>query len=362
MSHDTDKSTKSSIMSSATEMQACAVYSPNKAIQAFLLAASPIFRELQDLRTRGWESPVGDRFFAEQRQVADNASGRTAEVFYKMMKKIAREMDRDTGVFGLHWSFRNPRRILDMCMAPGGYLAVALERHPGASALAFSLPTSEGGHKVLLPESLGVQIRYLDITMLAVDMGVDHIPEDHPDKGKFELQKVLPPISSDLIFCDGQVLRTHQRAKYRERREAARLTSSQLALGLQHIEPGGTMVILLHKAEAWPTLNLIYQFSKFATLKLFKPVSFHAKRSSFYLIASDVRPDLTDARQAVETWKTLWNVATFGTEAAYTALSTPKEEEVHYLLNAFGHVFISLAQDIWATQARALARAPFMQA
>ncbi|GAB0138885.1 hypothetical protein EsDP_00007107 [Epichloe bromicola] len=57
--------------------------------------------------------------------------------------------------------------------------------NPGSSALAFSLLVSMGGHKVLLPEDLSVEKRFLDITMLAKDIGVDTIPPGHPDADAF---------------------------------------------------------------------------------------------------------------------------------------------------------------------------------
>ena len=49
----------------------------------------------------------------------------------------------------------------------------------------------------------------------------------------------------DLVICDGQVLRTHARAGYKEAREARKLIVTQLALGSEHVRQGETMVVLL---------------------------------------------------------------------------------------------------------------------
>jgi len=54
-------------------------------------------------------------------------------------------------------------------------------------------------------------------------------------------------------------------------REARRLAVTQLAIGLEHVKIGGTMVVLLHKVEATDTVSLLYRFSKFSSVKLFKP-------------------------------------------------------------------------------------------
>jgi hypothetical protein len=154
-----------------------------------------------------------------------------------------------------------------MFIAPGGYLAKAPDQNPEASAMAFTVPELLVGHDILLPLSGNAQVQYLDITMLAADIDVTEIPDGHPDRDQFHLQRCMPSSTFDLVICDGQVLRTHERAECREKREAERLTLSQLAAGLEHIERDGTMMILLHKVEAWPTLQLLYQFSTFAIIR-----------------------------------------------------------------------------------------------
>ena len=142
-------------------------------------------------------------------------------------------------------------------MAPGGFPDVALKSHPRSRALDFRLRIHKGGHKVLLPECKDVTLRFLDVTMLAADMGEANIPKEHPDAGNFFPQQFSPWESFDLVICDGRVLRTYVRPPYRERREARRLAVSQLALGLEHVKPGGTMIMLLHRLELWYTVSLV---------------------------------------------------------------------------------------------------------
>jgi 23S rRNA U2552 (ribose-2'-O)-methylase RlmE/FtsJ len=280
-----------------------------------------------------------------------------------MMQKIGYELDLATRAFGHSAGTSGSGIILDLCMAPGGFLATALSLSPGSSALAFTLPPDQGGHEVLLPPGPNVEVKLVDITMLAADMGVaDNIPAEHADAGNFQRQKQLGPERHfDLVLCDGQVLRTHPRASYRERCESARLTVTQLALGLEHVRLGGTMVVLLHKLEHWRNVLLLYTFSKFASIKVFKPRTFHSKRSSFYMIASNIQSQHPEAVAAVERWKEMWRVTTFGTEEEYRSMRDEEESKVEMVLDEFGSELVRLGREVWNIQAAALARAPFIR-
>jgi hypothetical protein len=68
--------------------------------------------------------------------------------------------------------------------------------------------------------------------MLAADKDVTNIPHVHAHRDEFHLERRLPSRTFDLVISDGQVLRTHERAEYREKRKAARLTLNQLVAGL----------------------------------------------------------------------------------------------------------------------------------
>ncbi|KAK1987619.1 hypothetical protein LZ30DRAFT_818915 [Colletotrichum cereale] len=298
----------------------------NKVIVQFLMERVPEFRELQE----GWDNPQGDQYFHRQRHRADRANARTARFFYHMMQQIGKELHRAVGAFAIQNDSLTQPMILDMCMAPGGFLATALELNPRAHAVGFN-------------------------------MGVTEVPVGHPDHGEFLPQQLKPDDLFDLVICDGQVLRTHFRADYRERRESRRLILTQLSLGLEHTRPGGTMVVLLHKLEAWDTVLLLHVFGKFATVRLFKPRVSHAKRSSFYLVARDIQSQQTAAAHAIGNWKSIWKAATLGTEEEYWKTIRKAEPSVEELLGEFGSELIRLGKDIWATQARALAKAPFIK-
>lgn len=283
------------------------------------------------------------------------------------MEDIAKEMQCFTRAFTIKLT-EDPKRVLDLCMAPGTYLAKALERNPTAHAVAFTLPPSQGGLVPIVSESETVKIHLLDITMLAADMGItaDEVPPEHPDRASFLHTRYLEDGRNfDLVLCDGAIRRTHERAEYRFHREARRLLLTQLALGLEHLRPGGTMIVLLHKVERINTIRLIRDFKTFATVVLFKPKSGHAKRSSFYMIASEIRSADDAALRAVKEWKREWKVATLGTDEEwrddYSVTAGFGELGIEGVLEEFGPTLVKLGLKVWKTQADALKRAAFMK-
>ncbi|KAL6879193.1 hypothetical protein J3F83DRAFT_758880 [Trichoderma novae-zelandiae] len=334
-----------------------------RVLKAYLLQNAPEYRALDALRQKGWENKAGDEFFAKQRQQADRADEQTAHFFYKMMKAIASEMNHATGALRVHVKWPGKARILDFCAAPGGFLETAMGMNRGAEATGFSLPPTQGGHDIIMPLGPAVTFEYADITMFAGDMGFTDIPGDNPEAESFEL---VPRIQGarrfHLVLCDGQVLRTHVRAAYREQWEAQRLAATQLAIGLEHVSLGGTMVVLLHKLDAVDTVSLVYTFSRFSTVQLFKPRRAHAKRSSLYMIATNIQGNSPLAQEAVESWKQTWRVMTFGSDEERKQNISEGHMDEQVLVEQFGPQLVRLGRGLWDIQARALEKAPFMQA
>jgi 23S rRNA U2552 (ribose-2'-O)-methylase RlmE/FtsJ len=251
--------------------------------------------------------------------------------------------------------------ILDWCMAPGGFLAVALRLNPDARAPAFSLPEEQGGHRVLLPDNIKVERRLLDITLLAEDMGCETISRDHPDARNFQSRQLEPDRRFGLVVCDGATLRNHIRYPNKKDCEARRLTTTQLALGLEHVELGGTMVILLHEVEAWDTVTILNRFNKFSNIKLYKPKPGLETRSSFYLIATNIQSQHPEALAAIEQWKAIWRTLTFEPEECHARVIRKGELGPEQLLDEFGSDLVDLGRCVWKVQAEALAKAPFTQ-
>jgi len=286
------------------------------------------------------------------------------------MQRIGDELQADTGALKITGS---NAEVLDLCMAPGGYSASALKYSPHAHVSGITLPASLGGHRLLIPygrHDARVDVQFADITMLAAEYGVTDIPEDYPDILNFSRNRPWASKSFDLVFCDGQVLRTHAPhiATYRENREAGRLTCGQLILAMQRIKAGGTLIMLLHKVEKWKTMKLLGMFDKVSQIRLFKPVTSHRLKSSFYLIASNVQPHHPEAVAAIKEWKAAWKDATFPPAADEEDRDQSdsddrhvRSEEVSSLLAGFGGRLIELGEPVWQIQKDALRQAPWLK-
>ena len=277
------------------------------------------------------------------------------------MQRIGDELQQSTSALTPRTSGLERLRVLDLCMAPGGYSASALRYNPEAALHGISLPPSQGGHELLLAHS-ELDVVYTDITMLASEFGVPTIPSTHPDAKAFNTNRPFLNQSFHLIFCDGQVLRTHLRGSHREQLEPLRLTISQLILALQRIRNGGTLIMLLHKADTWRNFLLLYKFSLFSDVELFKPARKHADRSSFYLVAKNVRPASLMAQVALKGWRAVWWRATFGGEDGTGQREIPEDDEsVRRLLRDFGARYLSLAKPIFEVQRKALAQKDYVR-
>ena len=255
-------------------------------------------------------------------------------------------------------------RVLDLCMAPGGYAASVLKYSPHVSVRGFTLPLNLGGHQVIYQDPR-LKVDFGDITMLHKEFGVAEVPDDHCDKPNFSDIRLWDGESFDLVFGDGQALRTHKPhiADYRREVEAVRLTVSQLILAMQRIASGGTFIMLLHKVAAYDTIKLLNVFDHIANVELFKPKSIHSRRGSFYLIAKNVQPGHPEAVAAVNEWKTTWKRLTFPMldqdgqrDQPTVATEFELAQDVSGLLERFGGRVIELGEPIWRIQKNALAK------
>ncbi|KAK5703864.1 hypothetical protein LTR97_002877 [Elasticomyces elasticus] len=279
------------------------------------------------------QSKAADDYFAKQRQQADKCTDEG--FFFDMMIKIAGHLQQATKAFDvLHSSATS--KILDFCMAPGGFLDTVLKLYPESRATAFSLAPEKGGHKVLMQKDRA-EVNYMDITMLAADMGVTSIPKDHEDSDDFLPLEPLLQQQFDLVICDG-----------------SRLLLTQLTLGLEHLHPGGTMIVLLHKLESYDNVLLLSQFNRIAKIKLFKHTQMHAPKSSFYMVASGVDSQSEEAIELIEGWRKVWQIATFGTDEEFEAVTCATVADAERLLAEFGDQLKGFGTPIWESQLKGL--------
>ena len=255
------------------------------------------------------------------------------------------------------------KKVLDLCMAPGGYTASVLVHSPHANVSAITLPEAQGGKKIMVRHD-HVKVLEADITMFATEFGFSDIPADHTEASKFIHERpwrIPDDKAFNLIFCDGHISRTQDVPSYRQPTEQSRLTNSQLILAMQRISRGGTLVMRLHGADVLRNVKLLNLFNNIAKIKLFKPLRIHAKKTSFYLIAKDVKPDSLNNIHALKEWKQEWKNATFPA-LADDGISThddakdaaERSEEASKLMETFGERLVELGEPIWEIQKKAL--------
>ncbi|KAM0795672.1 hypothetical protein BDR22DRAFT_825811 [Usnea florida] len=335
-------------------------------IASFLKEHSSVYCDMRDISATVSSDPVASVHFNMERNIADHSTHKDQKRHFNIMKRIGDEMQRETRALSL----QHPRaEVLDLCMAPGGYTASVCKYSPQAHVSAITLPECQGGHHVFVRHGSGtrVEVMQADITRFAAEFGVTENPTDSQlDPAIFSSERPFPK-PFDLIFCDGHVARTQDMLSHSRATEASRLICSQLIIAMERIKSGGTIIVLLHKADYYDNVKLIRLFDKISRLQLFKPVKGHGKKSSFYLVAKDMQPGRRVAQAAVSTWKQIWKDATFSSTAAPTGdgnhaqdeaevllKHAEREKDSHELVGSFGERLIELAEPLWETQRNAL--------
>ncbi|KAF1347199.1 hypothetical protein EJ07DRAFT_160453 [Lizonia empirigonia] len=204
------------------------------------------------------------------------------------------EMDEQTSVISRAMTGEKQYpRVLDIGMAPGGFTDTVLRKHRTATIRGITLPQEVRGLEVMLPRwksDSRILVQFLDVTMLADEIGrpTTSIPTTHPDVANFSSKRPFDGDIFDLIFCGATAQCAHTRADYRDSQERLRLVTSQLVVALQRLRHHGSLVLLMHKPEAFDTAEIISVFTKISNVCLFKPRKKHAIRSSFYMVVTGV--------------------------------------------------------------------------
>lgn len=124
---------------------------------------------------------------------------------------------------------------------------------------------------------------------------------------------------------------------------------------------GGTLIMLLHKPESWDVVKLLHALDKFADVRLFKPRRAHVIRSSFYLVAKNVRSESKLAQELVQKWKQEWKVSTFGSDEQFQKMLNKDDDTVEDVLKAFGEKLGRLGKAVWEVQANALKKSSWLK-
>tara|TARA_R110002003_G_scaffold848_2_gene21690 strand:- start:2296 stop:2799 length:504 start_codon:yes stop_codon:yes gene_type:complete len=153
---------------------------------------------------------------------ADKADNSVKRIFFHMTCQIGGELHNKTSAFTPKSATNGAMQVLDIYIAPRSFSSYAQSPSQRKDKRDNPPEIAQCGHDILLHDwrkAKRVQVHFADVTMLAAEMEVLADPSNHPDALNF---RPFTNQKFDLIFCDGQVLRMHQRADYREKREAWR--------------------------------------------------------------------------------------------------------------------------------------------
>jgi 23S rRNA U2552 (ribose-2'-O)-methylase RlmE/FtsJ len=277
-----------------------------------------------------------------------------------MTQQIGRGLASATEIFNLKSA---TPRVLDLCMAPGGFSTTVKRKLPESLIDAVTLPPEIGGYEVMA-NGVCQEIIFADITMYAREMALgEEIPAGHPDSKFFETACPYLDNKYDLVFCGGAVGRQHPREEYRNNCEGSRLTISQLVFAINRLKPGGSLVLLLHRVESWDTVCILHAFNEFSGIQLFKHPKFHAITSSFYLVARNINLEHDAVKHSLSYWRDLWKYLTFkdfkNIPLPSSRFYEAKNTFVRELRDEFGPRFLEIARPLWEIQIKALQGASF---
>ncbi|KAI9039333.1 uncharacterized protein KD926_009476 [Aspergillus affinis] len=329
------------------------------------ISSDPLFSELQDLRTKALEASNTDYLpkagRKRQRINVEALQARVAkEDLFRGMETTGEKLVAETNILKLHTS---TPQVLDLCMAPGGFVATVEKALPKSIIDTIILPTPLGGYNVLNPHIFRYVMHTDKLIYNLVDEGV---VENDFETELYEITRPFLGGPYDLIFCGCAPAKYQPREDYQSYCEAIRLSLSQLVFALDRLKPGGSLVLLLDRIDAWHTVCILHALSRFSEIQVYKHPEIHATKSSFYLVAKNVNLDHEDFKHAINNWRDLWTYIGFedtvdAQRMTWRCDKIDQEKNFKSDFEQFGPRFLELARPVWKIQATAMRRASFNQ-
>lgn len=120
-----------------------------------------------------------------------------------MTQEVGEGLASKTEIF--HLETLNQPKILDLCMAPGGFTTTAAKELPESIIDAITLPPDLGGLEVMA-KGYCRHIIYADISMYPREMDYEgEIPTGHPDYDNFCFGRPFLGDLYDIAICGGAV-------------------------------------------------------------------------------------------------------------------------------------------------------------
>ncbi|KAI0799781.1 hypothetical protein BC629DRAFT_1498771 [Irpex lacteus] len=334
----------------------CAV-SGNSLLPALLekLEVSEL-RALLELRKQGWEDNDVDQAFSTQRATTRAPSANSKKAWFSMLKSAMREMND----FACFVPSSRSYRFLDLGCCPGGFTSYILSFNPDAQGMGISLPIRQGGYEYTLEKWLRprMKVTWADLSYYKL----------HPSANELRGQ-ILAPFPHeheyfDLVIVEGNFAH----ATYRSPRLAPpepwdnhRWWISQIIIALTTVKNGGTIVMKLSHIEWTNTAQTLYLLDVLsANLMTYKPQSAHARRGTFYAIATGVGHGRKGSLKAeyLRQYQQHWYEISYGGEEGNGRWSTKSDMDfvVSFdgLVDGYLERVAELGREPWVVQSNAL--------
>ncbi|KAF8682801.1 FtsJ-like methyltransferase [Rhizoctonia solani] len=256
-------------------------------------------------------------------------------------------------------NFIHTHRFLDIGCCPGGYSTLVMNLFANATGMGISLPESDGGHGLAIPEALlpRLNLQLDDLTMF-------DLTPDWSDKPP--LLTPLKPIpfdrnTFDFVICDAHY-RQPQPVNDPRPWNSTRLLISQLLLALYGIHPGGRIFLTLRNVENPLTAQILVALNQISTgIHTLKSRTIHRHRPNFYALATGIQTNSSQYTSLVHSLKKLWWTMTFGGEGGQGRDVTWTEKEMiapwdDVMSEAGLALIIRLGNPVWRIQFNALLR------
>ncbi|KAF2432649.1 hypothetical protein EJ08DRAFT_126011 [Tothia fuscella] len=321
----------------------------NRMVKEWFLQNSDVFVHLWKMKLEGWQIPqnVWESLKAKHLDASE-----ISEQCHDGFKTSFRTLEKQESIIPQG----HGKRMLDICMAPGGFAFEARKENHNLKICAFTLHHDDGGFpihdSIQYDYTMGdnewiegnteekhwnanamrgekVKLRFTNVTNLIDEFVDEKNPVQGPVPKKFERgNDMFTEHKFDLVIGDGHIIDgpsekdkknteiTKPKPKIYdlpEDIEYYRLTAAEVVIGLSRIAHGGTFVLvpMAHESNAWETFKLITALMQFSTVTFFKPENLHQAKSSFYIIAKNVQSESSECKELVERWKRIWRWATF---------------------------------------------------
>lgn len=351
----------------------------NDLLKKWLIQNDRTFRGLWMLNTYRWYQPSDHLFEDNQKRARSEQTDVHATIKYHLSYvKTIMEMHDAIGLFKKdQQNNADCFRVLDLCMAGGGFTTAVRNHVPDAIVYGLTLPTEEGGHHMYpaIPYSsnkdsaLGyrpkppkntkgeepewinfyrgpVHIEWIDIALLKTEFEDSTIPTPTIESKAMNGHRLWLDDKFHLVIADGKPpskidhVRDDIQFDHGPRDlhivRQLRLYAAQLTFGLKRLKANATFIMLLnfHSGNCFELFNIIATFRAIGDVAIYKPENFHESYGSYYLVVKKLPKTHVNLRRLLKRWNKIWQWTFWPSKSSEPEAVESKMEEPETMKNS----------------------------